>query len=330
MRDHAKAFTPLIESGGHQWRLLHSSERRGEVTHQVPLAHSHWLPVSWQEDAEQTAREIGQLGSVDWLIVDHYALDAGWERVQRAGERRILALDDLADRSHDCDILLDQNVVLGMETRYRTLLPGTCKPLLGPTYALLRPEFAKARKRLVARNGEVRRILVGFGGSDPSNATGKALAAIGSLSGNSPDVDVVIGTSNPHADAVLELCRALPHATLHRGVDNIAELMIRADLAIGAGGVMSWERCCLGLPTIAMDIAANQVGALRALAAAGAIDYPGSVEDVSQERLARSLDAMMSDPARTRAIGERALALVDGEGTDRVRKAMAATGPDAG
>lgn len=329
MRDRSKAFTPLIESSGHQWRLLHSSERRDVVT-PGPLAHSYWLPVSWQEDATETAEELGRLGSVDWLIVDHYALDAEWERVQRAAARRILAVDDLADRSHDCDILLDQNLVLGMDTRYRSLLPEECQPLLGPTYALLRPEFGQGRKRLAARSGEVRRILVCFGGSDPANATGKALTAIAGLSGSSPNVDVVIGASNPHADAVLELCRELPHATLHRGADNIAELMIRSDLAIGAGGVMSWERCCLGLPTIAMDIAANQVGALRALAAAGAIDYPGPVADVSGERLARSLEAMMGDPARTRAMGEMALALVDGEGTDRVRTAMVAMGPNAG
>jgi len=97
MRDHAKAFTPLVESNGHEWRLLHSSGRCDLVADAGPLAHSHWLPVSRQEDAEDTAGEIARFGAADWLIVDHYALDAGWERLQRAGARRILAIDDLAD-----------------------------------------------------------------------------------------------------------------------------------------------------------------------------------------------------------------------------------------
>jgi UDP-2,4-diacetamido-2,4,6-trideoxy-beta-L-altropyranose hydrolase len=235
---------------------------------------------------------------------------------------RILAIDDIADRDHDCDILLDQNLVLEMERRYRGLLPATCKLLLGPRYALLRPEFAERRKSLARRNGEVNRIFVCYGGSDPSNETAKALAAIKRLPGNPLPMDVVVGLSNPHGCLVAALCEELPGAVLHRGADNIADLMGSADLAIGAGGVMSWERCCMGLPTLAVDIAVNQVGALTALAAAGALVHLGAAASVTEEGMAHALDSMLRNPSRLRRMSETALGLVDGEGAVRVRRAV--------
>jgi UDP-2,4-diacetamido-2,4,6-trideoxy-beta-L-altropyranose hydrolase len=285
-------------------------------------AHARWLPTTWQKDAEQTLEAIDRIGPVDWLIVDHYALDARWERMQRNRAPRILAIDDLADRNHDCDILLDQNLVLEMEGRYRGLLPTTCKLLLGPRYALLRREFATQRESLAERSGKVGRILVCYGGSDPGNETAKALSAIKSLSLTWLTADVAIGLNNPHADSIAGLCRGMPLAELHRGADNMAELMIRADLAIGAGGVMNWERCCLALPTIAVDIADNQTGALTALAGYGAAAYLGSARSVTVDQIAGTLQSMLDDPARTRAMGEAARALVDGLGTSRVREAM--------
>jgi len=185
------------------------------------------------------------------------------------------------------------------------------------------PEFAETRKRMSPRSGEVRRILICFGGSDPSNETAKALAAITAVSATELGVDVAIGMGNPHADAVDALCRNLGRATLHRGAGNMAELMASADLAIGAGGVMCWERCCLGLPTIAVDIASNQVGALTALASAGAVDYLGAAASVDSERLAQAVGALAGNPARLRAMAERALEVTDGEGTERVCAEMA-------
>jgi UDP-2,4-diacetamido-2,4,6-trideoxy-beta-L-altropyranose hydrolase len=317
-RGHAAGLAGLIEANGHRAQQLPDPERAEAAT--------RWLPTTWQHDAEQTLEAIDRIGPADWLIVDHYALDARWERMQRQRVPRILAIDDIADRLHDCDILLDQNLVAAMETRYRGLVPAGCRLLLGPRYALLRPEFAEQRKSVAGRSGEVRRIVVCYGGSDPSNETAKALGAIKRLSAGPLEIDVVVGLSNPHGDSVAALCRELPRAALHRGADNMAQLMARADLAIGAGGVMCWERCCLGLPTVAVDIATNQVGALTALAAAGALVYLGSADSVDEGQMARCLDTLLRDPAQTRAIGEKASALVDGEGLNRVRAEMEAQG----
>jgi UDP-2,4-diacetamido-2,4,6-trideoxy-beta-L-altropyranose hydrolase len=323
LRSHAAHLTGLIEGEGHSVRLLPDPDRRPDAPADG-TDYAHWLPTTWQKDAEQTLEAIDRIGAVDWLIVDHYALDARWERMQRKRVSRILAIDDLADRDHDCDILLDQNLVLEMHGRYSGRLPATCKALLGPSYALLRPEFAKHRKSLGERTGEVGRMLVCFGGSDPDNATAKALAAIKGLSERPLALDVAIGLTNPNAVSIAGLCREIPEATLYRGADNVAELMKCADLAIGAGGVMSWERCCLGLPTIAVDIAANQIGALTALAEAGALVYLGKAASVTGEQLASSIRSLLGDAPRTRKMGETALALVDGHGTSRVVAEMTA------
>ena len=321
MRSHAAALSGLIESNGHAVQLLPDPERADHDT-AAGTAHAHWLPVTWQRDAEETREAMRQAGAAGWLIVDHYALDARWEQMQRRDGLRILAIDDLADRAHDCDILLDQNLVPDMEARYRDRVRASCEQLLGPRYALLRPEFAEQRGTLAARSGAVRRIVVCYGGSDPSNETAKTLAAIGCLASDSLSVDVVIGASNPHVEQVSRLCHELPRTRLHRSANNMAELIGGADLAIGAGGVMSWERCCLGVPTVAVDIAANQVGALTALARAGALLYLGSAASVSKEQMAASIGALLCDPARIRTMGAIALALVDGEGCSRVRASM--------
>lgn len=322
LRSHAAGLTRLIEGEGHSVQLLPDPDGRPDAPAADGTAHAHWLPATWQKDAEQTSAAIDRIGPVDWLIVDHYALDARWERMQRERVSRILAIDDLADRNHDCDVLLDQNLVLEMDRRYSGRLPATCKALLGPSYALLRPEFAEQRKSLSERSGKVGRILLCYGGSDPGNETAKALSAVKSLSLPWLAVDVAIGLSNPHAASISGLCREMPLAELHPSADNMAELMIRADLAIGAGGVMSWERCCLALPTIAVDIAVNQTGALTALASSGAVAYLGSASSVTVDQIAGTIRSMLDDPARTRMMGEAAMALVDGLGTSRVQGAM--------
>jgi UDP-2,4-diacetamido-2,4,6-trideoxy-beta-L-altropyranose hydrolase len=322
MRDRSEAFAQLIEFNGHDYRLLHSSGRCGPAAD--TKAHSRWLPVSWQEDAEDTAREISKLGPVDWLVVDNYALDSGWERELRAKGRRILTVDDLAERPHDCDILLDQNFVRGMWTRYETLVPSTCKSLLGPRYALLRPEFAAQRHSLVARDGTVSRILICFGGTDPMNETTKALAAVRGARTEGLAIDVVVGRGNPNAESVARQCAEIPGATSYQGAENMAALMARADLAVGAGGVMSWERCCLGLPTIAIAIVEHQVDLLEALAEQGSLSYLGAADAVSEIEIGDAIRSLAVDPARIRRMGECARALVDGEGCRRVAAAMSA------
>ena len=174
----------------------------------LPIAtHHQWLGTDWATDANQTLLALRGSAQIDWLIVDHYALDIHWEALMRPLVRRIMVIDDLADRPHDCDLLLDQNLYEDMASRYDGRVPEHCRKLLGPRYALLRPEFLEERQRLRARDGEVKRILMFFGGSDLCNETTKALEAWRLV--NRPDiaVDVIVGGSNPHREQVRRICK---------------------------------------------------------------------------------------------------------------------------
>lgn len=278
-----------------------------------------WLPdtaAGADADALASAAALALGAPHDWLVVDHYALDATWERVQRGVAKMILVIDDLADRPHDCDLLLDQN--LQVAGRYGTRLSGACQALIGPRYALLRPQFAEARRTLSSRTGQVRRLLLFFGGADAGGETLKALAALKLLGRNGLDTDVVIGQSNPHRDAIAAACRAVPRTVLHVQADNMAELMATADLCLGAGGGASWERCCLGLPTLVVTTADNQVEQSSVLAEAGAQSYLGPAESVDAQRWAHTLACVLELPHLLKHMADQASSLVDGKGAVRV------------
>lgn len=320
-REHHGHLFELIESSGHQ--LL----RLPLVTSSIEgrLAHAYWLDASQEEDARQTAEALKTIGRADWLIIDHYALDVEWETAMRSCAKRIMVIDDLADRVHDCDVLLDQNLHLAdMETRYERLVPARCKKLLGPKYALLRPEFREARSKLKMRDGSVKRIFVFFGGSDPTNETGKTLRAIQQLDRTDIAIDVIVGSTNPHQMDIADLCMQLPKATLYRQVNNMAELMAKADLAIGAGGGAMWERCSLGLPTIVVSVADNQQSGCEAAARQGAILYLGGSVRVGVEVFEAALRVATSSPAFLKSMSEKCEALVDGQGVKRIARQLIA------
>ncbi|MBI4283702.1 MAG: UDP-2,4-diacetamido-2,4,6-trideoxy-beta-L-altropyranose hydrolase, partial [Chloroflexi bacterium] len=271
------------------------------------------------EDAQQTLEALGNFRP-DWLVVDHYGLDATWERLIKHRVGNVLAVDDLANRPHDCDLLLDQNFYTDMESRYSGLVPVHTRQLLGPRFALLRPEFRKARESLRKRDGAVRRILVFFGGVDPTGEMGKALEALQNL--NRPDiaVDVVVVGSNPRADDIHTKFSKMPNVTFHRQVANMAELMAASDFSLGAGGTSHWERCCVGLPTAVTVVAANQSKTTRDLAARGVVLALGSAAEDGSARYRVVLETVLDTPGRENlhALQSASLALVDGRGADRV------------
>lgn len=272
--------------------------------------HASWLGVPWQSDSDEVIAQLEKLPRQDWLIIDHYALDLHWESLMRPYVGKIMVIDDLADRNHDCDLLLDQNLYDDMESRYTGLTPQYCRTLLGPRFALLRPEFVAARNKLRKRDGFVRRILVFFGGSDPSNETAKALQAILSLDRPDIAVDVVVGGANPHKHEIESRCSGLANVSYHCQVDNMAELMSEADLAVGAGGTATWERCCLGLPALVLVVARNQAEVTMAVARSRAIINMGWHDSIYSDNLAFELRSLIADPALLVEIGRNALELM--------------------
>jgi UDP-2,4-diacetamido-2,4,6-trideoxy-beta-L-altropyranose hydrolase len=285
-----------------------------------------WLGCSQIQDAEDCLTALASAGvrGADWLVVDHYSLDARWEAQLLTGlasvgaPPKLLVIDDLADRPHLADLLLDQNffgAVTGQ--RYKQLVPSCCRQCLGPHYALLGPEYAQLHP-LVPERTELRRVLVFFGGVDQNNLTGRTLEALMDPALAHLAVDVVLGLQSPHRQAVEDLVPQRPFTTLHGPLPSLAALIARADLAIGAGGATTWERACLKLPSLVVAIAANQAPFVQALHLAGHLRLLGHAATVSAEQIRSALLARIADPVQQDAGG----ALTDGLGVSRLALAM--------
>jgi UDP-2,4-diacetamido-2,4,6-trideoxy-beta-L-altropyranose hydrolase len=259
------------------------------------------------------------LGGADWLVVDHYGLDAGFE--QRVPVP-VLAIDDLG-RAHACALLHDPTPHADPDAFYAGTRAG--ERLIGPAFALLRPAFAAERARLKREPGPVRRLLVFMGGLDDRGATRRALAAIEAAGLRDRAVDVVVGSLHPERAEVAALIATHPDWTLHVDSPDMAVLMARADLALGAGGSATWERLALGLPTVAVAIAANQE---RILAEGARLGFLVRVDD-SVEAMAAALAALAADTAARWAMTRRALDLCDGQGAIRIAARMAERGVEA-
>ena len=315
-RPHPGHLLDLIAQRGHEAVNLHA---RIEEPRQPPAdpAHAHWLGTDWVRDAEDTRHALGA-EAVDWLVVDHYALDRRWEQALRPHCNRLMVIDDLADRPHDCNLLLDQNLGRAVAD-YSGLLSAQTRTLIGPQYALLRSEFAQLRAASLVRraNPQVKHLLITMGGVDKDNATGRVLDALNRCA-LPPDLRITV-VMGPHAPWLqyVQTQAAQMHcpARVLVGVTDMARLMTESDLAIGAAGSTSWERCCLGLPTIQLVLALNQADIANALAEAGA------VLTASTEELYEVLSSVMESPNRVErllAVGMAAATVTDGFGTQRV------------
>jgi UDP-2,4-diacetamido-2,4,6-trideoxy-beta-L-altropyranose hydrolase len=283
---------------------------------------SRALPPAAQCADAAAVREALGAARFDWIVVDHYGLDACWEQEMRQSAERILAIDDLANRPHACDLLLDQNQGQDREARYRALSGSTLRCLIGPRYALLRPEFAAARGHSGPRRGPIERILVMYGGSDPTGETAKALDALRCVPDIGSTIDVVVGGANPRTRELAAGCARDARMLFHDSVTDVARLMAHADIALGACGTTAWERCAVYLPAIAIVVAENQREIAAALASAGAAEIAGWHASVSANGLADTLARLAAEPARVRALSRHAGDLVDGLGVQRVIAAM--------
>jgi UDP-2,4-diacetamido-2,4,6-trideoxy-beta-L-altropyranose hydrolase len=280
-----------------------------------------WLGVSQQEDANQTIVAL-ENQQCDLLIVDHYGLDRVWEAQLRSHTRRLMVIDDLANRPHECDMLLDQNYVVAGQERYLARVPAHCQLLLGPRYALLRPEYAQYRETMAPRTGDIKRLLIFMGGADNANTTGKVLAALSVVQLEHLEIDVVISPSFINKAEVTEQASARPNTHIHGPRPHLADLMEKADLAVGAGGGTTWERLCMGLPSLVLSIAENQVPACEALASSGLIRYLGDAHKLDVAAIESALLEVIAQAGQLHALATNYKALVDGRGTHRVAEAI--------
>ena len=269
------------------------------------------------EEAMATDPEaLLRLGPSDLLIVDHYDLDADFETACRKTASRILVIDDLANRRHDCDMLLDQNYRQSETGRYDALVPEDCIVKTGAKYALLQPEYARLRAKVRPRE-RVERLLIYFGGVDLADMTGRALRAALGLERKELQIDVVVSAGSPNAPAIQDMAGRHSTVTCHQGLPSLAPLIAASDLSVGAMGATSWERLCLGLPTIGVTIADNQDEVAAELRRAGMVDWLGEQADVSEAAIANAIEAALGSD-RLRDWSRRCMTLCDGLGVQRI------------
>jgi UDP-2,4-diacetamido-2,4,6-trideoxy-beta-L-altropyranose hydrolase len=290
-------------------KIQESCYRRGE--------YAQWLGASQHYDAREVIDVLRGLRP-EWLILDHYAIDEEWEQLVRPYVNRIMVIDDLADRSHYCDLFLDQNLGRTLQD-YDGLLMSSTKVLIGPQYALLRPEFAQWREYSLRRRAkpQLKHLLITMGGVDQSNVTCDVLSALQTC--ELPDdlhITVVMGVHAPWlAEVKAQVGEMHWRTEIQVGVNNIAQIMANSDLTIGGSGSTSWERCCLGVPSIQCVIADNQKCIADALVNVGAAVL------VEPNKLRQELPYLIKQFRETRIMQDMVLsssAITDGKGLSRL------------
>lgn len=279
--------------------------------------HSNWLQVDWKTDVTQTIEKISEIDLINWLIIDHYAIGFEWESTIKKYVKKIFVIDDLADRAHNCDVILDPNSLYD-QNRYDRLVPPECKKFIGPKYTLLRKEFELAKKDMkIPKRTKIQRILVSFGGNDLKNETYKTILAIKELNIPFIQVDIIVGKNNPHKDFIKKDCLK-HHFNYYCQIKNIAQLMINADIGIGAGGSTTWEMCFLGLPSLIIITADNQKELTEKLHQAGAIRSLGRDCDVSTATIKEAIANLINDPSLLNEMSERGLCIMSNSSTQEI------------
>lgn len=303
---------------------LHRQIENIPVHDSAAPSHAAWLETDIDTEISDSIQAIKDL-NIDWLVVDHYALDARWHSALRPFCKALMVIDDLGDRTIDADIVLDQN--FGSTAEKYGHVPKSTLKLCGTTYALLRQEFTDLRtsslKRRLCTNTP-KKIIVSMGGIDSGNVTIKAIEALSLIPGASHfDVTVVVGSNYPFIDMLRDRAKTLLFKNnIIVGANNMAALLTDADIAIGACGTSTWERCCLGVPTLTGFVADNQRRYAEMLQDAGCVYNAGDLSAMDAKTLAAHLKDFFADHERLKRISDNAAALCDGMGTQRVIDAM--------
>jgi len=310
---------PLLKSSL-DFVYLPSPVARADIRGPVP--HAAWAEVDWETDADATIAAARDFAP-SHLVVDHYAFDARWHRkVARALGVALIVIDDLADRDLDGTLLVDHNLAGNHREKYGVRWPRE-RPLLGgPAFALLDASYAEAtRARVIPK---VTRVGIFMGGADLPGYSLRVLSACREVAGFTGDIEIAVTDANPHLAALREMCERQPNTRLCANLPDLAAFHARQDLEVGAGGGASWERCCIGVPTLLIATADNQTIVVEELkrAQAAAATVPMASPDV--EAIGKAIQELLSDQSLRQTLSQNAMRLVDGLGTVRVALRIAA------
>jgi UDP-2,4-diacetamido-2,4,6-trideoxy-beta-L-altropyranose hydrolase len=284
------------------------------------VEHARLAGVPWRQDAEETIKELGG-APLDWVVVDHYAFDARWHEAVESGlNARIAVIDDLGDRELSTTILIDHNYSLEHRKKYSSRLgPKTERCFFGPRFALLSPAYASAPR--YAFNRSVESIGIFMGGSDIDNVSSTALQACRSYAKFQGHVEIATTSANPNLHSLNLSCGTHSGAKLTVDLPDLSSFFARHDLQIGAGGGATWERACIGAPTLALCIANNQELAIRELATQGIL---ATTKSLVASAIGHDISALIVDSEKRKMMAERSRELVDGRGAQRIATYLSA------
>jgi len=320
----------------HQGNLINYIEQQGFKTYRLPTNVQKiesiepaskreifygvsWLGSTQEQDAEQCLPILSEVPP-DWLIVDHYGMDQLWEASLKECYKKIMVIDDLVDRQHQCDVLLDQTYGR-KKGDYLNFVPKNCQLLLGSQYALLRPEFSEWREFSLRRRikPQFKKLLITLGGVDSNNVTSQVLEALEDC--ELPidlEITVVMGVTSPYKELVQEQAEKMSYKTeVKINVTNMAELMANSDVAIGAAGATTWERCCLGVPSLIILLADNQKETIEVLVES-AIALKGSTDNLNKDM--KKLENISGDLLMS--LSQNTMKVLDGQGTNKVMNTL--------
>jgi UDP-2,4-diacetamido-2,4,6-trideoxy-beta-L-altropyranose hydrolase len=304
----------LLRNADVEYVMLAGPKSDQYVGDRVP--HAEWAGVDWQTDATDTVHSLRNWNP-DWVVVDHYAFDARWHgTVAHDLNVRIACIDDLADRDLAIDLLVDHNFHHRHADKYGERLIKPAAIVGGPRYALLDPAYRKPSKFSVKER--ITSIGIFMGGVDAANLSGFMVAVCRESLRFDGDIEIVISRAYPHAAALSAMAKRWPNTRVLTDLPNLADFFARHDLQIGAGGGATWERCCMGAPTLLAIAATNQLAVLPAIAELGVAEVllPNILNDPAA--VAARINELSQNAAKRREMSERAQALVDGKGALRV------------
>ena len=309
----------LFDGQSFELITLPHAEPQANAVDATGLAHEGWLATDWQTDAELTIKSLGGR-RVDMVIVDHYAIDARWyQRVAEALNCRMVAIDDLADRQLAVDLIIDHNHAEDHVLKYRAVNPFGAPVLGGPHHAMLAESFEHAVRN--PATDPVRSVGIFMGGIDQLNRSESALQGLRDTAEFKGPVEIVTTSFNPHLERLLALATTDGDTQITVDAPDLARFFGRHELHIGAGGGATWERCCLGAPSVAIVVAENQRHVLLPLAELNVLDLV-EPEALSAAVIGAHARILINHPQRRSELSRNAMQLVDGKGCKRISEQL--------
>ncbi|MDO5679072.1 MAG: UDP-2,4-diacetamido-2,4,6-trideoxy-beta-L-altropyranose hydrolase [Pelistega sp.] len=310
-RNYGDDFYSDVVRCGHQLIII------GNSNYVKNIYKNNWLSVSLRTDLNDFIAQIKNT-PIDACVIDHYGIDEQWEKEVQKHFKKIIVIDDLADRKHSCDILIDQNFLPNYAERYNKLVPRYTKKLLGPQFVLLRPEFKMLRLDKATKNdsSDLPKILINFGGAGRFELLSKVVKAVNL--NHKFTFTIITGKLHKHEfQQLLHLANGR-NVEIHEFTQNMARLMHESDFAVGACGSTVWERFCLGLNSALVILADNQTAVLNFLHSKNLIDSLGWYHNLTLDALSDFFNNLITDDDKYISRKLSIMKLIDGEGTRRV------------